>query len=63
MQYQQLNLNEFNAMNRTPGTEVHLRENGSIDMDYYLARAQKARAEESAKSLLAIRKAFTALFA
>lgn len=63
MQYQQLNLNEFNALNRTPGTDVHLRENGSIDMDYYLARAQKARAEESAKGLLAIRKAFTALFA
>ena len=63
MQYQQLNLNEFNAMNRTPGSDMRLRDDGSIDMDYYMARAQSARAAETARSLLAIRKAFTALFA
>lgn len=63
MQHQQLNLNEFNVMNRTAGSDVHLRGDGSIDMDYYVARAQNARAAETAKGLLAIRKAFTALFA
>ncbi len=63
MQYQQLNLNEFNAVNRTSGSEMHLRGDGSIDMDYYMARAQNVRAAETAKGLLAIRKALTALFA
>lgn len=63
MQHQQLNLNEFNAMNRTSGNDLHLRGDGSIDMDYYVARAQNARAAETARGLLAIRKAFTALFA
>lgn len=63
MQYQQLNLNEFNAVNRTAGNDIHLRGDGSIDMDYYVARAQNARATETAKGLLAIRKAFAALFA
>ena len=49
MQYQQLNLNEFNAVNRTSGSEMHLRGDGSIDMDYYMARAQNVRAAETAK--------------
>ena len=63
MQYQQIDINAFNDLNRTAGAEIHLRDSGSIDMDYYTARAKAVRAAETAQGLRAFRRAFVSLFA
>lgn len=63
MQYQQINLNDFNGLNMTAGDQLHLRNDGSIDVDYYVGRAQGVRAAETAAAFRAVRKAIVSLFA
>lgn len=63
MQYQKIDASEINELNRTAGVDLHLRGTGSIDIDYYMARAKAVRAAETAQGLRAIRKAIAALFA
>lgn len=63
MQYQQINLNDFNNLNTSTGEELHLRNDGSIDVDFYVGRAQSVRAAETAATFRAFRKAVVGLFA
>ncbi|MDF1721210.1 MAG: hypothetical protein P1U65_11090 [Minwuia sp.] len=63
MQFQQINLNEFNNLNTSTGDDLHLRADGSIDVDFYVGRAQSARAAETAAAFRAIRQAVSRIFA
>ncbi len=63
MQYQQIDFNDFNNLNTTKGDDLHLRTDGSIDVDYYVGRAQGVRAAETAAAFRAMRKALVGLFA
>lgn len=63
MQYQQINLNDFNDLSQSNGASVHRQIVGNIDLQACAQRAHSERAAITAKGLEGFRKAMMRLFA
>lgn len=63
MQYQQINLNDFNGLMRSDLAETEVPSFSMIDMDDVERRAHAARAAVTLQGIVSIRKAVLRLFA